>query len=466
MGLAAFTSPAVITPRAAALWTRLLGLTAVCDAVGRTAEIPFLLANSGWHGGTSWVTSLPAVSLAVVAEGALGWCVWRRLWPAISALALAVLLHLLQLRAAPASSGGDTVLRLSLLWSVLIGAHRLRPIGRYMAMAYVGQLILMYGSSVVLKLQHAVWRDGDAACLALQADDYATPLAPLLLPWCSSWLMHWPVLIVEAAAPLVVAVCVWRRAAPRVLLACVAAVVIMHLAFALTLGVWLFSWVSSLLWLPLLPLFKQQLKWPKRSVGVGAPRLLLVGVVLAVIAFDVVSPLAGGPRPAFAQPLGLAQRWGMFSRDNWDVRWPVVEVLRSDGSVVDPRRGGLPPIWAMPADLADTFNGVREHLLWRKAMATPQLAQRIARSFCSTPEAVAVRVVVERRPMDHRARRLRRVLFASTLAEVACDRSSTSTPTWPKWATPPPRLTLRGRSAPLTTAPVDDAGAHDDGDAP
>lgn len=484
----ASASAAVISPRAAVLWTRLLGLTAVFDALSRTAEIPFLLANSGWHGGTSWVTSLPAVSCAVFAEGLLGWCVWRRLWPTASAVALVVLLHLLQLRCAPASSGGDTVLRLSLLWSVLLGAYRLRPIGRYVAMAYVAQLLLMYGSSVLLKLQHPVWRDGDAACLALQADDYATPLATWLLPWCSSWLMHWPVLFVEAVVPLVVGVCVWRRAWPRLLLACVVAIAGMHLAFALTLGVWLFSWTSTLLWVPLLPLSKVflnggeprrgvLLKWPTRAVSVGRARRLVVTAVIALVAVDVVSPLVGGPRPAVAQSLGLAQRWGMFARDSWDVRWPVVEVLRRDGSVVDPRRGGLPPIWGVPEDLPGSFNGVREHLLWRQAMARPPLAQRLARSFCSTPEAVAVRVVVVRRPMDHSARRLRRVLFARTMADVACTPASApSTTSWPDWATPPPRLTLRGRPAPLANVPVDEPRSapgdeprdepRDDGDAP
>lgn len=457
-----------LTPRAVVLWSRLLGLTAVVDAASRVDEVAFLLSNSGWQRDASLLTSLPAVSFAVGLEALFGWCVWRRFWPTLSTLALFVVVHVLQMRTAPGTSGGDTVLRLSLLWSVLLGAQRLAPVGRPLALAYCWQLILMYCSSVYLKLQFASWRDGNAACLALQADDYATPLAAPLLPWCSSWLMHWPVLLVEAAVPVVVAICVWRKAAPRVVVACVAAVAAMHVAFALTLAVWLFSWVSMLLWVPLLPISRVQWAWPKtpRPVVVGRARLALVAAVVVVVSVDVVSPLLGGPRPEFAYPLGLAQRWGMFARDNWDVRWPVVEVLRRDGSVVDPRRGGLPPSWALPGDVAATFNSVREHMLWHRAMPKAALVGRIARSYCATPDAVAVRIVVVRRPMDPATSRLRRVLFAKTVADVRCD--STSTIAWPDWATPPPRLTLRGRPAPLNTAPppVEAHEPTDDGAAP
>jgi hypothetical protein len=453
-----------LAPRAVALWSRCLGLTACVDALSRVDEVRFLLSNDGWQRDPWWGTSLPAVSLLVAAEALLGWCVWRRWSATLCTIGLFVVVHVLQMRAAPGTSGGDTVLRLSLLWSALMGAERLRPVGRYIAFAYCWQLILMYCSSVVLKLQYASWRDGNAACLALQADDYTTVLAAPLLPWCSSWLMHWPVLVVEAAVPLVVAVCVWRRVAPRLVFWCVAAIAAMHVAFALTLAVWLFSWVSMLLWLPLLPISKVQWKWPRsKRVVVGVPRLVLVVAVVVVISIDVLSPLANGPRPAFAYPLGVSQRWGMFARDNWDVRWPVIEVLRADGSVVDPRRGGLPPTWALPGDLAATFNSVREHMLWHRAMPKAALVGRIARSYCAEPDAVAVRIVVVRRPMDAVSSRLRRVLFSRVVADVRCN--NTSTTVWPKWATPPPRMTLRGRPAPLVSAPVDD-DTHDDGDAP
>jgi hypothetical protein len=484
---ASHTSAARIDPRMLQVWQRLLGLVVVGDALSRVSEIAMTMSNDGWQGGTSMSMEQPYVHLWWMLEAVGGVLLVCRRHMQATAGGLFLLLHVMALRAGVAQSGGDSVLRMLLLWGVVMGAFSRRSLSLLVLAPFFVQLVLMYDSSVLHKLQTTSWRNGTAACLALQADDYAQPLALWLRGLCSPWLMHWPVFLLEAIAVPLLIVTVTRPPTrnTNLLRATTAlAMIAMHLVFALTLGVWLFSLASALLWVPFLPLHVLRRTRPPVVLLMRTPRWrLALGLILAVlVTVEVAQPLWTPKRLGWPRVVGIQQRWAMFARDNWDIRWVVVSQLRADGSVTDGHRHGLPVTWVQPAALADSLGGTRLHNLWLRVTQQPRAAMSVARSACDATSVlgasptgqrlspvIATRVIELRRPVDVHTIKPRAVIFSHVLAEHTCGDAE---PNWPPWAMPPPRLNLRGEAAPLptesaaqqTASPLQDLDDNDDPD--
>jgi hypothetical protein len=457
----------VVDVRAVVLFRQAIGLMAAADAIQRVQEAPLFLSNSGWQGGTSAIMDMPYVYGWLVLEFVAGIALLLGRRPLIAGVVLYAVLAVIIQRQHFAATGGDTMMIMATVWMVVLGATTRRPLTVVPVLAYMIYLVMVYGTSVWFKLQHEVWRDGRASCLALLADDYAQAPALWLRPLCSAGgVFHWSVLAVEAMAPVLMVVLVLRRRHPRLQALLLIAVVAMHLGFAITLNVWLFSLASCVLWIPFVPAAVFDRLHPRRPRPIATrPRVPVLRIMatwslLAVLTGIIGMGLANQKRPRAVVMMGIDQRWRMFSRDRWDVQWMVVPVLLADGSVVDARRRGLPVSWAKPANLASTFPTMRELSFWRWMMNDRANTEKLAKSICSNSpllpagsKPVRVKVVRMRQPMDMSALRLRNQIATEVVADVSCANTRSTFPgrVWPSWTTPPKRLQLGGEALPFST---------------
>jgi len=308
-------------------------------------------------GGVAWEAAL-VVGAAACAVG-LGVGVRTRLMT-IATWALLTSLHA---RMPLVLYRGDAVLRLMLfvaIWlplgaSFSLDAKRRAPsppsqVSGVACLAATVQLALVYLVGVAHK-SGQTWREGTAVYYALQLDDYATPAGRWIgahPAWSPA--LTYGTLLVELVAPLLLFV-PWRREGSR--LFAVGSAFVLHAGMLATMRLDLFPWIMFACWALFLPprFWDTCLRRTALITEIGEAHdrrwgPVLAACIAAIVAWNV-GELADAPPPALGavlRPLGLTQRWSMFSPDpTRDDGWTVAQARRADGTVVDPLNGDTAP---------------------------------------------------------------------------------------------------------------------------
>ena len=337
-------------------------------------------------GSTGFEASLFVLHAAAAAALLLG---WQTFWSALLTAVLTISLHG---RNPLLRDGQDDLLRVLLVWGVLLpwgsrwslDARRGRPghplgspAGPMVATAatagYLLQLLLVYWSSVIAKLESPWWRSGEALFLSMSISRYETRFGQLLLH--APALLHlatYAVLAFELFAPAVVLL----RREPRWRTGEVVAFWVLHLGMASVLRLGLFPLIAGVGWLALLPgsvwptepvpaVATEERRSPLGRVLVAALLVLAVGVNLTYL-----WPTPGGIRlgavQLTARILGLQQYWSVFSPTAGMTGaqmdgWLTVVGDRPDNRSVDLLAGGAPPRPGRPPLGADIYPNRR----WR-----------------------------------------------------------------------------------------------------
>ena len=275
--------------RALALFRILLGLLLLVDLATRLTDLRVFYSDAGVlprvdllgrvaTGSTPWLVSLHMVSglwgvqLLLFAVAAFcAFCLMighrTRLFTFLSW----VLLVSLHNRNLTILNAGDLLFRVLLFWSLFLPLGARCSVDAAMrepardgpekgndrtwsvpAFCFMAQVTILYWATALLK-NHPVWTgDRTAVWYALQLDYMALPLAVLMRELPAAWLelMTRTTLHVEFLVPVLI----WIPflVGPLRLAACVV-MIGMHLAFAATLQIGLFSYICSAMWLALLP---------------------------------------------------------------------------------------------------------------------------------------------------------------------------------------------------------------------
>ena len=336
-------------------------------------------------GSPGFEAALFAVHAAAAGALLLG---WRTFWASLLTAVLTISLHG---RNPLLRDGQDDLLRVLLVWGVLLpwgsrwsldvlrgrAWHPLgSPAGSSVATAatagYLLQLLLVYWSSAIAKLESPWWRSGEALSLAMSISRYETRLGQLLRH--APALLHaatYAVLAFEILGPAVVLL----RREPRWRTLEVVAFWLLHLGMASVLRLGLFPLISAVGWVALLP----GSIWPAEKPSPDAPprrgplASALVGALLAVVVLfnaTYLWPRPGGirigPVQTIARVLGLQQYWSVFSPAAGVVGaeidgWLSITGDRADNRSVDLLAGGGAPRTGRPALGADVYPNRR----WR-----------------------------------------------------------------------------------------------------
>ena len=315
-------------------------------------------------------------------------------------------------------NGGDTLLRLSLFWSLFVplGArfsvdalHREAPpetVSSLGTVALLGQVLFMYGTNVALKHMGVIWRAGDGLTYTLQLGHFTTPFGEFLstLPLVTTALGY-TVYVLWTLSPGLLLLTGWKRAALA------AAFMAMHVGMALSMHLGLFPFVvvtTLLLFLPptvwdrLLPANRVErsrewvqttgiLAWARGLYPTASPpdrfddvrrtlRVLAAVVLVVSVLFvglynaQVLTNRAGvGPQDTVPEPLEtygerafLTQHWTMFAPDPLrQTGWYRLPGLLANGTTVDVARGG-PVTEGRPEELSDDLAVQYPNQRWRK----------------------------------------------------------------------------------------------------
>jgi Vitamin K-dependent gamma-carboxylase len=327
------------------------------------------------HGGTAFQALLFVIAGLAAAALMVGW--WTRVAAVVSWLMLLSLQH----RNAYLLHGGDMLLVAALFWGLFL------PWGRRFSMdalriggtpasnayvgipgaAWIGQICILYAFSVLVK-SGSQWREeGTAIAYVLQAGQWNTSLAQVVLgapPWLLRGL-SFGVLGLEALSPLALLL-PWRHSLLRTVT--IALLCAMHVGIGSILAIGLFPLISIATLLGLFPPGAWELAGRLRAVRAlgraaaarpqprSAPPSRFVRfarrTVAVVCATAFVLVLACNTQSVWAwrmpqvawAPLALLrlnQYWNLFApqagQDTW---WHVVKGQLADGRTVDLFRGG------------------------------------------------------------------------------------------------------------------------------
>ena len=275
--------------RALALFRILLGLLLLADLAARLTDLRVFYSDAGVlprvdllgrvaTGATPWKVSLHMVSglwgVQLLLFAIAAFCAFcllighrTRLYTFLSW----VLLVSLHNRNLTILNAGDLLFRVLLFWSLFlplgarcsVDAAMKEPAGTgpaqrndrtwsVPAFCFMAQVTILYWATALLK-NHPVWTgDRTAVWYALKLDYMALPLAVLMRELPAAWLelTTRTTLLVELLVPVLI----WIPflVGPLRLAACVV-MIGMHLGFAATLQIGLFSYICSAMWLALLP---------------------------------------------------------------------------------------------------------------------------------------------------------------------------------------------------------------------
>ena len=275
--------------RALALLRILLGLILLVDLAVRLTDLRVFYSDSGVlpradllgkvaTGSTPWLVSLHMVSglweVQLLIFAIAGFCAFCLLIGHRTQLFIFLswlLLVSLHNRNPTILNAGDLLLRMLLFWSLFlplgarysVDAAIREPIdtgqakdndriGSVPAFCFMAQVTIVYWATALLK-NHPIWTvDRSAVWYALKVDYMALPMAVLMRTFPEAWLelMTRTTLLVELWVPVLI----WIPflVGPFRLAACIV-MIGMHLAFAATLQIGLFSYICSAMWLALLP---------------------------------------------------------------------------------------------------------------------------------------------------------------------------------------------------------------------
>jgi hypothetical protein len=341
------------------------------DGVLPRALIPPGTWDVGWSlhrlgGGSGFEAALFVVHALLALGMVLG---WRTFWTTAGTALLTISLHG---RNPLIRDGQDDFLRVLLVWAILLpwGArwsldaragkawHPLGlPAGPLLtspaAAGYVAQLVVVYWSSAVAKLESTWWRSGDALSLALSISRYETPLGQWMLRFPATLhVMSYAALAFELLAPLLVL----AGPRPRWRLALVLAFWGFHASVGSMLRLGLFAPIAVAGWSALLP----GSIWPAWSVvpagaTVAPARASRVGwalvapLIALMVLFNARYLWPRGvrlePVGATARALGLQQYWSVFSPPYWTQGapwdgWFSIEGSRPGGHTLELLTGG------------------------------------------------------------------------------------------------------------------------------
>ncbi len=337
----------------------------------------------------SFVWSWHALGGSTAFEGALfalaalaGLCLLVGYWTWPATLASFLLALSVQARNPFLHDGQDDLLRLLLFWSLWLPLGRrwsmdallrrtVRPdrISGQWALGLAGQLLLIYESSAVGKLQSGWWTGGHGIVRALQLGRYETVGGQWLAAHMPGvlHLLNFPVIGLEAALPLLLWI-PWRRDSAR--LAAIAVALVLHGSFWLFLRLSIFPPLSIAGWLLFLPgsiwdrVATSEFAEPPRPSRLVAPAAILVVELLYVIGTHVSQPVLPELARRAVEAAGLQQYWVVFSpprpqlvTDGFFVAPGTLE----DGSQVDLFKPDGRLTWERPELISASFRDSR----WR-----------------------------------------------------------------------------------------------------
>lgn len=301
--------------------------------------------------------------------------------PRIATAVSLVLAWSLQARNPLVLDGGDTLLRLVLLWGLLLpwGEREPRRLLTPATVGYTLQISVLYWFAAAFKLAPAWTSRATALYSTLALDQFVTPLGRLL--WGHPELLQWltrGVVALEFTAPLLLFI-PRLRPAGLVLLAC------LHLGSALVLNLGLFPLISLVALLAFLPsrlwgALEPPLETSRKQ---WLPALVLIALVVWWNA-GTLSPSLRPPRPvqAVALLLHLEQRWNLFAPEPFtEEGWYVAVGTTTDGRQVDLFRLQGEPVWEKPS----SWSVFHPNQRWRMYLQTlertedPALRTRLAR---------------------------------------------------------------------------------------
>jgi hypothetical protein len=379
--------------------------TVVIEKHNPVAHFSFLMSS-----GAAW---FQAVVLLFAAASGISLAAGYR--TRLSAVVSWVLLVSIQYRNPLILQGGDVLFRIMVLFAAILPvgavwsvdarcriAGQLRP--SLLHFAYVAQVACVYIVTGAAKCKYPEWRNGFGLPYALWLQQYTTWLGDLVgvLPLSVLRVMNAGVLAAEILLPLLLVV-PWR--VPTMRAVCFAVMVSFHIAILLTLKVGLFSLISIIAWLPLLPtrfwqVLSSKLKSPavRQLLEVEGPpqscattrlrRRWKEGVGLLLLAFllvwngsNISASLRGSFRPEWLRQtalfFGIDQSWEMFSRSISSDGWFIIPAVRADGSMIDLFSGEEYSGPQRPESISAAFPGDRWRKYWRNLLGSDRNYQRL-----------------------------------------------------------------------------------------
>lgn len=312
------------------------------------------------------------------------------------------------------NSGADIFLSGMLFWSMFVplGARfsldaRRRPdrssqsneVYSAATACMVLQIVLVYYFNVVNKYG-ASWYDGSAVLRALHIDQYATPLGAWVrdvIPWITYPMAYTTVGIETTAMLLFVP---WFKGWIRMYL--VAAFWVMHVGFNSFMYLALFSPISMMAWLCIIPArawdiapgFKQWNLKMRRGSGPRHRVPKLIGVALLATFFVLPAWANFAKTYKWTRPpqvtkaarfMRLNQIWKMFAptplRTDF---WWVVEARTKDGKKLDLMRDGERLTWKKPRYSSQMYITGKHRRLWMslKCDKKPLRCKRVLDRMC------------------------------------------------------------------------------------
>ena len=376
----------------------------------------------------------------------------------VAAIVCWVLFVSIQRRNPLVLQGGDVLFRIMVLFAVFLPLaerwsvdalmrtkkdEQSRPTAycSILAFAYILQLMSMYILTGIIKWREPSWKEGLGLHYALDLQMFTTWLGAFVssLPHAVLRFGNFATLWVEAFLPLVLLI-PWRTELWRTL--CIVTMAAFHVFILLTLKVGLFSLISVVAWIPLLPPgFWRYVaaRWgglpaaaeskPGESCSdrpgeVQGSRLdAVVGAVFCVLLLGwnlpTVHPkLSSSLVQAAIRPpvmlLALDQRWAMFSKPVLRDGWIIIPAVQSDGGMLDlftgePYRGA-----ERPSSLSSRFEKDRWRKYWQNLLGPHKaqllgmgryLCRRSARQSDASKRIEAFEVILLREQLQPRGER-------------------------------------------------------------
>ncbi len=409
-------------------------------------------------------------------------------WTRVATIVSWVLLVSLQARNPLVLNNGDTFMRMLLFWSIFLplgrvwsfdawrrpaGGDRYAPVLSVATAAVLLQICLVYWFTGMAKCNevwlgslwhwvqgNAAWSEvsvgGDAMHYVWSLDIYARPFARMMLeyPAVGKWLAFATV-VLEILGPLLLLI-PWGTRWLR--LGVILSFVLFHVGIELSLDVGLFSMVSIVAWIALLPSvvwtnrfsrgigqFVKRLCSSKRETPAASPQrttmpaaviraaaqVVCLVFLLFVVAWNVsfIGETESGLRFRrstnwLASATWTLQRWQMFGRPPTVGVWFVYRAELKNGAMVDVLRGGAAVSLEKPPSIAATF----PNYAWRKMhrnILDAELAssERLAAYHQSITEFMC-RQWNERHGPDEQVVALDMLCFAYSLAPAASPAES------------------------------------------
>ncbi len=363
-----------------------LGLTLLVDLLGRMSTLTAHYTDEGVLPTSAFVDLFSRYSLeslhllsgsfsfqlflfSLAAVFAL--CILFGISTKLSCIISWILLSSLQARNPLVLQGGDTLLRLILLFAIFLPlkAFQAKKVLSLSTAAFLLQVCLVYFFSVYFKW-NPVWLRGEAVSYALHIESFATKEALFLrdVPFAAP-LLTYLTLALEFLGPLFV-FSPWKTGVIRTF--SVLTMIFLHVCFALFLRIGLFPLVSILGWIPFLPSWfwdgGKTKDLPLETTD-SLSQLAAASLFSLVLTWNITTAAPQHLPPLLQQitlvltaKLGLNQKWNMFSFPYRDGGWPVVSALLSNGKEVDLLRNGEELSWEKPPLVSSLYHNQR----WRK----------------------------------------------------------------------------------------------------